>query len=182
MNYVEEVKKIVEDCVERRKEIDDEVEAVRKDELLSATGIEEKVSALKIRANELVISAYKELISLREQFAEVAEKSTLIDGSMNNEDAAIFMSGIELTVAQFEDIVSRNVNNPFLISLAKKYIDEHKGFTATLPLSVPQVVKNFNEYIDIATNMLHEPSGSLKVVFFLDEKRGYVPEGAERFS
>ena len=181
MNYVEEVRKIVEDTIESPTAIDAEIKDTQKDESLSATGIADKVAELKNQASELVVAAHKQLLSLKEEFHEAAEKLSLFDGDMLNDDARIIQSGISLSTEQIEHLAERNKDNAFVLELLRKYCSDNH-VVATIPLSVPQIIANFDEFSDRAISMLHEPASSLRLAYFIDEKRGYVPEGAERVS
>ena len=181
MDYVKKVREIVENCIESRKAFDAAIAEAQRDESLSGKGIADKIMTLKLQRDECIVAAHKALLGLKDEFIAAAEKSNLISGDMNNDDAAIFMSGIELSVSQFEDIANRNKDNPFVLALAHKYIDEHKGFVATLPLSVPQIIANFTDFADRACNMIYEPAESIRLAYFLDERR-FNPEGCDRIS
>ena len=178
MKFVENVYGIVTNTIMARKEIAENIKVISRDPDRSDAAKEKETEFLKNQAAKILADARTDLEVIRGEFKTAADNAFLIDGSMNNADAAIFQSGITLTPEQFEHIVERNKLNPFVISLARKYYDEHQdtSFIATLPPTHEQAVTNFDSFIDAAKSITADDPFSFRYAFFL---KNSPPVGAD---
>ena len=96
---------------------------------------------------------------------------------MNNGDAAILQSGVVLTGDQFENIISRNKTNPFILTLARKYFNEHPDLIASMPPTYEKAIENFDNFADAAYHVVGDDPLSLRSAHLFSG--AYDPAGAD---
>ena len=171
MDYVKAVKDLVAQLHERIKGYNAEIEKLQKERNRGTIGpktASEKIESLKKQQTADIVATRRAILSYKDKFREETEKANLIDGSMNNSDAAIFQSGIKLTEQQFNAIVERNRKNPFVIALARKYLEEHNDFFANMPPTAGQTIEAFDEFVEMAATICYEDPNSLRTAMFLE--------------
>lgn len=183
MDFVKKIHEIVESCVENYKDMETELKSISnslKKGDITPKAANTRRTELREKKSELYAKARSEIRQAQSDFKAAVDKASLIDGSMNNADAAIFQSGITLTSKQFENIVERNKHNPFVVGLARKYLNDHKDFTATMPLDYDQIVKNYDAFAEAASGVVADDLSSIRLALFLN---GNVdPEGVDLIS
>lgn len=177
MNFVKEVYTLVNECNDTCRDLASEIRKTERRDDIVEKKKKEIIDDLKNQRENLISDTKQSLRTLKATFKAAAEKASIITPDMNNGDAAILQSGVVLTGDQFENIISRNKTNPFILTLARKYFNEHPDLIASMPPTYEKAIENFDNFADAAYHVVGDDPLSLRSAHLFSG--AYDPAGAD---